>query len=374
MSGQNTDETKQKGKLDEYTEEPPLRDDSVDKVECPCCLDEVLLSGIVVCSGDVENNVHYICESCLRRSIMAVLNQKTPVWCGMCRGKNKGRFPDDNIKRVLNEDEYKKYLDSKVIEENLSIAKVLSDYFMCPFCSKYGVIIENVDGLTDADLGIHCPLCDKNWCAKCRNVSHVPSPCGKLTTDDPDVVRKMVEYVIDESAIKRCPKCLTKFDKEDGCNLIKCDSCKSSSCHTCSVEIQEKNGTFYWHFAGREGAPPDAKCQLWYASGTDDVIKKGNKDYIFKMTVSSLNKLATTNADNAKVLVALYTEIVKRGYGEAVTEFKSFVEGYIKVNSEKEADHVTSSGSAQTSQPKKTNERKSDRLSSKKKKNDCILM
>jgi hypothetical protein len=290
--------------------------------ECKCCFEKYSPSEVIMCTGSNQKFQHITCRDCLKGYMESVLNEKRSVGCMMsCEGCG-GRYNDLEVKMILPEDDYKRYVESTSVEEAISLAKILDNYFTCPFCSKYGVIIDDTDQLNNQS--ILCQQCKKNWCIKCRNESHVPDPCGKLRNSDDESIRKVIELTIDDSMIHKCPKCFTRYDKEDGCNLMTCKSCHTYSCYICGIQIVPKNNLKYWHFKGSGSADKDAVCLLYNneKGGSKEDITAANIDYNNKRIIESLQKLIDINMDNPEIAQKLYEHIIKRGFKIKKYEFK----------------------------------------------------
>lgn len=284
--------------------------------ECQCCFEKFSPKEIITCSGANSKYKHMVCSSCLTGYMETVLDQKKSVGCMMSSEGCHGRYSDCDVMTSLSEDKYAKYAECTEVEEAVTLSKILDNYYLCPFCSKYGLIIDNIEQLPKENLAINCPKCTKAWCVKCRNLSHTPDPCGKLKTTNTDTIKRAIENVIDESAIHKCPKCFTKFTKEDGCNLMTCTSCHSYSCYVCGILIVPKGDVKYWHFKGSGSADANAECMLYNngKGGTQEEITKSNQEFNNKKIISALENLVTINLDNIEIATIICNEIKAKGY------------------------------------------------------------
>lgn len=281
---------------------------------CQCCFCEFPPDEIVMCTGANSKYIHITCYDCLKGYFESVLDQKKSVGCMMSNEGCNGRYHDHDVKKSLSDEQYNKYTECLKVEEALQFT-ILDDYHMCPFCSKYGIIAENVDRLSESELSIECKQCLKSWCVKCRNESHVPDPCGKLKTSNSETVKHAVAKAINDSAIHKCPKCQLKFIKEEGCNLITCSSCKTYSCYLCGLIIVPKDDKKYWHFKGAGSAEPGAECPLYNSRALNETqIVAGNTDYNNKKVIRGLTELLKINTHDREIFTALHTEITNMGY------------------------------------------------------------
>merc|ERR1719331_1111481 len=75
--------------------------------------------------------------------------------------------------------------------------------------------------------------CGCTFCFKCGEEAHEPSSCSELVS--------WVEKCQNESETanwilantKRCPKCQTRIEKNQGCNHMSCSQCKYEFCWMC---------------------------------------------------------------------------------------------------------------------------------------------
>jgi hypothetical protein len=283
--------------------------------ECKCCLQSFSPDDIVMCTNTCQTFNHITCYDCLQGYLESILNEKKTVGCMMGASGCNGRYNDKDVQKALSELQYNKYIECCAVEETIQFASILDNYHMCPFCSQYGVILEDVDKLNDAYLNIQCGRCKKDWCAKCRGDSHVPSPCGKLKTCDPEIIRRVIDKTIDDVSIHKCPKCFVKFNKTDGCNLMTCTVCHIYFCYLCEMIIEPKEGLKYYHFKGSGSADKNASCPLYNSEAkNDDDVTKGNIIFNEHHVNNALTNLLIINADNSDVFSILHKEILKRGY------------------------------------------------------------
>ncbi|GJN89684.1 hypothetical protein Rhopal_002671-T1 [Rhodotorula paludigena] len=123
--------------------------------------------------------------------------------------------------------------------------KFLDEPQFCP----YAVTIDAGDAATALD----ClnPDCARRTCLKCKHVDHGTTPCALA---NPSAVHRLEELMSD-ALIRKCPKCLRPYLKQDGCNRIICSTCKTMSCYLCQSVIKG-----YEHF---NDEPGPCKGKLW---------------------------------------------------------------------------------------------------------------
>ena len=206
-----------------------------------------------------------------------------------------------------------RYMDYRRVDEATQLAVVVDNYHICPFCSKWGVIVENqfpgdhpqnINNLT-------CGNCETMFCIRCRKPYHGNDTCNRIYFPNEEEIRKTIDRVISDAIIHGCPKCHTKYMKMDGCNLMTCPSCKSYSCYLCNLVIKPKRGQKYWHFSNEKN-----RCPLYNHKGMTSTkeVTKGNVDYNNKKVLDALKNLVMENMDNLDVKKLLVRDIKKRGY------------------------------------------------------------
>lgn len=142
---------------------------------------------------------------------------------------------------------------------------------------------------------IYCRKCEKKWCTTCNKQEHPGFGC--LSVRNIRDIPKAVEEVITESMITKCPTCKTPYIKDDGCNLIHCEKCKTTPfCHLCYELIpkkQSKNGNMcqYYHFVGSGSSDPTAKCPLYDGTPINnyseiyEFINENNHDKLIQQNI-----------------------------------------------------------------------------------------
>ncbi len=280
--------------------------------ECKVCFCEYGMNSIVTCgvSG------HTSCTECTKMYITGAINDKKRVSCMFDPTDKCGNaYSDEMILITCGDDQklHERYLEYQRVDQATQIATVIDNYHICPFCSKWGVIVENqFPGNHPQNIqNLTCGSCDTMFCIQCRKAYHGNDTCNKILNPNADEVRKVIDRVITDAIIHNCPKCHTKYMKMDGCNLMTCPSCKAYSCYLCDLVIRPKHGQKYWHFSSDKG-----RCPLYNHKGCTSVkdVTKGNTDYNNKRVLEALKKLLIENMDNVKVKKLLINDITKRGY------------------------------------------------------------
>jgi hypothetical protein len=312
--------------MDKLNKENELLDEEIDKeieiikseetknkIECGCCFEMYDLCNIVSCGHSNHNS----CKECTKQYIINQINEKKQLIC-MFNSINKcGEiYNQESAFYVLSNDIkiYEQYIDYQQVDSATKIASVIDNYHICPFCSKWGIIVENQfpDIFHPQNIkNITCENCSTMFCINCRKEYHGNDTCNKIYRPNKDIIRQTIDRVIDDSTIHNCPKCFTKYSKEDGCNLMTCPSCKTYSCYLCNLIIKPLNGRKYWHFSNDKGC-----CPLYNHLGISDnkYITKGNINFNNTKVVESLKNLVLENIDNIDVKKMIISDIKQRGY------------------------------------------------------------
>lgn len=120
---------------------------------------------------------------------------------------------------------------------------------------------------------------------------------------------------IDDAVIHKCPQCFTKYNKEDGCNLMTCPTCHSYSCYLCGILIRPRGGIKYWHFKGSGSADANATYPLYNNDNDEEEsIRQGNIRFNQQKVSKALTDLLSINRDDPEITKALEKEVERRGY------------------------------------------------------------
>jgi IBR (half RING finger) domain-containing protein len=298
--------------LEEEIEEEINEIKSECKIECKICYLEYDSDDIIHCGIDD----HTSCVGCTQQYITHLINEKKQIKCMFDSTEKCGHlYSEESILMCCgkNINLFDKYLEYRKVDQATQIASVVDNYHICPFCSKWGIIVENQfpDGHPQNIKNLTCGDCGTMFCIRCRKAYHGNDTCNRIYHPNKDMVRKTIDRVIDDAIIHNCPKCYTKYAKEDGCNLMSCPSCKTNSCYLCNKITNPRRGQKYWHFSSDKG-----KCPLYNHKGLTDskTVTKGNTTFNNKKVIEALKKLVVENMDNQKVKKMIYADVKKRGY------------------------------------------------------------
>ncbi|GAX23832.1 ariadne-1 [Fistulifera solaris] len=117
----------------------------------------------------------------------------------------------------------------------------------------------------DAAIGLaHCDHCDTRFCMMCgHNEPHRPVPCRSLQVwhDKCRDESETANWILANT--KECPSCVTRIEKNNGCNHMTCQKCRHEFCWICMGDWREHDantGGYYKcnkYDASQEGGSSD---------------------------------------------------------------------------------------------------------------------
>jgi hypothetical protein len=272
-------------------------------IECQCCFCEYDRDECVWCDKWSDEFNHIYCKTCINTYFdIHVKDGDASLTCP-CNNSDKceGKLKMHDLERIIdNNITLDKLNDIIQHMEVLNMSKVLSNYYICPFCQRYGCVVDN-----NNIKNIKCERCNKKWCKKCKQLDH-DGECGVIGGNfNKEIINHIVEECISDSLLHSCPVCSTKYTKTYGCNLMTCPKCKSYSCYICGMMIVPRGNIKYWHFRGSGSADFNASCPLYnYSIGID--VEKGNNKYNKERISQACKNLYDINTD-----IKVRKEIVK---------------------------------------------------------------
>lgn len=277
--------------LDPEPEPEPLI--ITDTYECQCCFTEYTNEELIKCSKASTKYTHVFCKDCINGYIEANLSDRKATLCCMMSNADKcnGEYTLLDIEKSTTNDIYTKFDEMKAITDTLMFSKILDNYQICPFCYKYGIIIQNIKY-------IKCNRCLKIWCSRCRKEDHGDIGCNVITNNkDIDNIKKIVQETMTEALTHYCPTCKTKYIKTDGCNKIHCTSCNTYSCYLCGIKIVPIGGKYYYHFKGSGSYDGKSSCVL-FNDGDGKSSDHGNAKFNNIKMIKALDYLLYINNDD----------------------------------------------------------------------------
>jgi ariadne-1 len=111
-------------------------------------------------------------------------------------------------------------------------------------------------------------LCNFPFCFRCGQEAHDPSTCAQLATwqEKCQNESETANWILANT--KKCPKCQTRIEKNQGCNHMSCKMCKHEFCWICMgawSEHGQNTGGFY-------------KCNKYDPNATDSTVEKAKAE------------------------------------------------------------------------------------------------
>jgi pyruvate/2-oxoglutarate dehydrogenase complex dihydrolipoamide acyltransferase (E2) component len=137
-----------------------------------------------------------------------------------------------------------------------------------------------------------CPECHHVSCRLCKKAPHELRTCKEAEEAEKKKlsVRALAEEAMTAATVRNCPGpgCGKAFFKVEGCNKMKCPSCKTLSCYLCRQEISD-----YKHFCQTFNCQHNScgKCILFTNAEQDD--RRARR----KAGLKALANAGTTAAD-----------------------------------------------------------------------------
>jgi TRIAD3 protein (E3 ubiquitin-protein ligase RNF216) len=264
--------------------------------ECQCCYTEYDFKEMITCSKACNEFKHVFCKECIKGYIESgISDNKSNINCMINQDCN-GIYTLDNIQKCITDEKTLNQLNDIIqINDSIEMSKILDNYYTCPFCQKYGCIADNIQY-------IECKRCNKEWCTLCKMEKHGEFKCGKINDKkNIDAIRQIVSETLTNALTHKCPKCSTKYIKEDGCNKMTCPTCGSYSCYICNILIKPIDGKYYYHFigSGSYDKKNGSSCPLYNGTSQD----KGNSKYNNDKLIKSCNELLSVNTDDIKQIM-----------------------------------------------------------------------
>lgn len=230
-----------------------------EKFLCQICHEQVPAT---TASVKLTNCGHRFCVSCLDDYLTFNIQEgETSLVCfydastaDEIIGPCKAPILDTEVRRLVDDDTWTKL-------ERFKFNKQHKDARQCPYCD-HSQVFENGEEVR----ACRCEACDRVFCFG-HSSAHIGETCSAFERRQkkPD---KLNMAMIDKLC-KACPGCGSLIEKIDGCNQMKCTSCKTSFCWLCREVIEDT--TFpdhfqWWNLKGCAGSQmmvttPDSSCE-----------------------------------------------------------------------------------------------------------------
>eukprot|EP01028_Stygiella_incarcerata_P005066 TRINITY_DN217_c0_g3_i1.p1 TRINITY_DN217_c0_g3~~TRINITY_DN217_c0_g3_i1.p1 ORF type:complete len:608 (+),score=142.99 TRINITY_DN217_c0_g3_i1:1820-3643(+) len=194
--------------------------------ECGICMSDHRIDGFATLDCN-----HRICWDCLKRHIETSEERSGPtIKCAECQECVVG---DPIIRYVMGKEWFQKFEERRLKDVMRTMGTIN--------CPKPGC-----DYAFLADAGMmrgECVKCKHVFCIRCREDFHPGSTCEeyeKWKKENGEADRVMDKMVRD-GKIKRCPKCRAACELLDGCDCVLCFFCKTQFCIKCMKIFTPKN-------------------------------------------------------------------------------------------------------------------------------------
>ena len=166
----------------------------------------------------VNDCLHQFCSQCLIEYLKTKVTAYQPISIKCPQNHCVSPLSEDFIEKLLSKEPelYQKYLKYKGQIEILEHPE--RKFCISPDCPYY------VTKTPDTDK-VACK-CGQQMCFQCGNPWHMGMTCEEAIDKDYQQYEQRV-------TVKRCPKCLSKIEKNEGCNHMTCSRCKYEFCWLC---------------------------------------------------------------------------------------------------------------------------------------------
>uniref|UniRef100_A0A7S0DQZ1 RBR-type E3 ubiquitin transferase n=1 Tax=Amorphochlora amoebiformis TaxID=1561963 RepID=A0A7S0DQZ1_9EUKA len=204
--------------LDTMLESPTVPNGTI--LECKICRDDVKIKSSFALGCN-----HWFCNTCWTTYLKDKVDS-TGTRCIMAT------CPMYDCHARLPSSVFTKFLPRQLVDKanRASINSFVSEnknlrFCPAPRCSK--VLSANGQART-----VRC-LCGQSFCFRCNEEAHEPVTCEQVTLWQAKCEKESetAQWII--SNTKKCPKCLVRIEKNQGCNHMSCQFCKYEFCWVC---------------------------------------------------------------------------------------------------------------------------------------------
>lgn len=119
-----------------------------------------------------------------------------------------------------------------------------------------------------------CDKCDSSFCLVCGEEPHSPATCKDLTSWNEKCRNESETANWILANTKTCPKCLSRIEKNQGCNHMTCQKCRHEFCWICMGDWKDhgaNTGGYYKCNKFDNGSIPDGSDQSEQAKAKRDL-------------------------------------------------------------------------------------------------------
>ena len=186
--------------------------------QCRICGDDSILS-VAVCLGCG----HQFCRSCYGEYLRHQVNDGPSCIRAQCpEHKCSQSVPRSFFTSLLEEPVAERY--SMFVMRNYIETSKNMRYCPAPGCAKVAI----GSGVTK----VNC-TCSNPFCFRCGEEAHDPCSCTQLAEWSLKCINESETANWILANTKKCPKCNTRIEKNQGCNHMNCKLCKYEFCWIC---------------------------------------------------------------------------------------------------------------------------------------------
>lgn len=269
----------------------PLLSAAHDCLVCGCTLgssDDDPDEPHACCEGGASSP-HCVCAPCFRRHVETQVTEyrRAPRGCVdvECKGAG-GTYRQQCFARLLSPRLWQLYNDTEA-HSALAAAGLFKDIVdapmdtltaspsapasasmermhTCPWCARLSLVSRELTGWGS----YRCTNCAMLSCSKCDQRWHSGECSAAAAAGAGDDSDHVLSNVLTDALVRRCPNCLVRFVKEDGCNKMQCSACGTATCYLCRAQIPHD----YTHFCAcrPEARATCTKCHIWDDPGRRD--------------------------------------------------------------------------------------------------------
>ena len=189
---------------------------------CKVCYDEFTDS---VKDGFSLGCDHTFCKDCFREYLKSQVNDGPLCVQAHCLEHKCHQAVTKDVYYAFLQGEMREKYDRYVSKHFIEFSKSMR-FCPAPNCEK--VIVCSSDGSTTVDCS-----CGHVMCFRCGDEAHEPSSCVQLQawTEKSASDGESAKWIFANT--KKCPKCFTRIEKNQGCMYMSCSNCHHSFCWMC---------------------------------------------------------------------------------------------------------------------------------------------
>lgn len=198
---------------------PPLKTDS-----CAICYDQMDDKLAMPCG-------HEFCMDCWHDFCANAIQEEGPACV-------RATCPEALCREVITEVEVQKaapdHLQKFLTYQLRSFVESNTLTRWCPGkgCERVACA-QTASGMEQDDYVAHCDGCTSSFCMVCGEEPHAPSGCKDLAlwSEKCRNESETANWILANT--KSCPKCISRIEKNNGCNHMSCQRCKHEFCWIC---------------------------------------------------------------------------------------------------------------------------------------------